>query len=49
MTDPRLLFVVRVLHCLSASGGDLEATEVAGLNMVLESIVIDGRGDNEQA
>lgn len=42
-TDPRMLFIIRAVHCITVCGDSLEADEVDGLKMVLESIVIDGR------
>lgn len=47
MDDPRLLFVIRAVHCLSAAGCGLESEEVEGLKMILESIVVDGRGGHD--
>ena len=42
-TDVRMLFIIRAVHCITACGDPLDADEVEGLKMVLESIVIDGR------
>jgi hypothetical protein len=41
--DPRLLFLVRALHCVVESGDDLESAEVDGLKRILETVIIDGR------
>ena len=45
--DPRMLFAIRSLHGLVIAGEGMEAEEVEGLKMVLESIVIDGRDEHD--
>ena len=46
--DPRMLFVIRALHSVGECQGAMETEEVIGLQMVLESIVIDWRCGNDR-
>lgn len=41
--DPRLLFVVRALHCISEQNDGLDPDEVRGLQRIIETVVIDAR------
>lgn len=42
--DPRLLFVVKALHCVVEADECLDPVEVDGLKRIIESVIIDGRG-----
>lgn len=42
--DPRMLLVIKALHCVVETGESLESDEVEGLKLILEAVVIDGRG-----
>ena len=38
--DPRLLFIIKAVHCIAECGESLDYDEIKGLKLVLEQVII---------
>ncbi len=41
--DPRLLFIMKAIHCITECGEPLDCDETKGLEMILGQVIIDWR------